>query len=1325
MVGDHRNPVFGRPVTSSRRVGCSKSVAVKGGHAVAFTISLVFLLVFVGAAHAAPETIAGSGTGAGEVLSPRGTAVDQGTGDVYVADYNFSGVEGETARIDKFDSDGNFLLAWGWGVADGSDELQTCGPEAVPPTSNCVTSPNALSATGPGAIIPDAVAVDQASGDVYVVDRSRRRVTKFSSSGQFLFMIGKEVNLGGGTPSTPGNICTAEHLANGDTCGEGGFGTGPNEFSSPLPIAVDSSGVVWVGDEDRIASFSSSGVAGSEITLAGAGATESLALDSAGNFFVKSALLEGIRKLEAGTGALLETLDAAGQPLTVTLDEGDNVYVGDATGSYHFKVYNPAGEQILQFGAGQVLGRPSGNALAIGESARKLYVASNGTFPPSERAVQAFPLPERGPLIEKQGAEDLLPTAATLTATINPEGEETTYRFEYGTSESYGQSTPTATLPGSGFEGEDVEAQLAGLLPDTTYHFRVVATNHCNPSEPAEECTVQGEDQTFTTLPAVAIGAQWATDVTAHSAILHAELDPLGVEAEAWLEYGTDDGYGIVIPLANLGDGFGPLTRQAFLTGLQAATTYHFRFVARDERDGVTYTVPGPDRTFTTQFDGLGFELADNRVWEMVSPPDKHGARLVGGGEIHLQASADGNGLAYQSKTPIEPDPEGNRIPEPSMNLARRDPSGSWRSLDITPPNDRVTGVAIGNGTEYKLFSSDLSEALVHPRSGTPLSPEASERTPYLRENTDPPTYTPLLTGKEPFANVPPGIEFGGGGGAVGGVFLGGASPDFRHFALTSNVPLVEGATIGGGSLYEWSNGQIKPVSVLPSGEGGELVGSAIFGSDRSSARGAVSADGSRIFWSAGDNPSSTTALYVRDTEAEETGRLDVVQPDGDGDGLARPVFQGASADGSVVFFTDSHRLTEGASSNGSDLYRCELPPGSVAAGCATLTNLSVPTASGESAEVQGVATALTEDGESIYFVARGVLDEAPNDHEESAVSGEPNLYLWEQGEGTRFIATLVDEDRTVWGVTPAFQEGQAGQLGASASPSGRYLAFMSRRSLTGYDNRDAATGEPAQELFRYDALTGELECVSCNPTGARPRAANAPGLLSLVNPTDLWQGERTAAVLPQPAVLSLKGISLYRPRVVLDNGRVFFNAVDPLVPADSNGQWDVYQYEPTGVGDCLVSSSGASVSRVAGGCVSLLSSGTAEEEAAFFDASETGDDAFFFTPARLSVFDEDDAVDIYDARVDGVRATRPVFPECLGEACQPPPRAPNDPTPASANFNGPGNVRPAARKQCPKGKRRVKRQGRVRCVVKKKQSRPRKSQQGKRKAGGDRRVTR
>jgi hypothetical protein len=707
------------------------------------------------------------------------------------------------------------------------------------------------------------------------------------------------------------------------------------------------------------------------------------------------------------------------------------------------------------------------------------------------------------------------------------------------------------------------------------------------------------------------------------------------------------------------------------------------------------------DRTFTTQFGGLGFGLADDRVWEMVSPPNKHGAKLIRISEVHFQASLDGAALAYPSRLSIEEDPEGNRILEPSTSLARRNADGSWRSKDITPPNDRVTPLTIGNGGEYKLFKPDLSAALVEPRSGTSLSPEASERTPYLRENAEPPVYTPLVTGKEPYANVPPGTEFGGGERPIGFVTTIGASSDFRHFALRSDVPLVENAPSSGQTVYEWSEGQIEPVSVLPVDEGGEIVEAHFVGSGEGSVRGALSEGGSRVFWSTGTY-GSTTGLYVRDTEAGESGRLDVKQTGASGVGTARPVFQGASADGTVVFFTDSRQLSADASSNGFDLYRCELPLGSIASGCATLTNISVPIAAGENAKVLGIAPAINEDGTRVYFVAQGVLDDEANALGDGAVSGQPNLYLWQQGDGVRFIATLSDEDRSDWGGSLLSPNSIEAQLTAVASPNARYLAFMSQRSLTGYDNRDGESGEAAQEVFRYDAVTGDLGCASCNPSRSRPDAPVRATTAPLIDPWDLWLGQRAAATLPEAVSTYTTGISLYRPRSVLDNGRVFFNAIDPLVSADSNGQWDVYQYEPTGVGDCLVSSGGSSTSRAAGGCVSLLSSGTAVDEAGFLDAGETGDDAFFLTSARLSVLDEDLEVDIYDARVGGVPATRSPISECLGDACQPMAKVPIDPTPASAGFKGTGNLRPVARKRCPRSKRAVRRHGRVRCVSRK-----------------------
>ncbi|HEY7456510.1 MAG TPA: hypothetical protein VH703_04465 [Solirubrobacterales bacterium] len=1249
------------------------------------------LLAALGAAsaQAAPEIIAEDGTGAGQVHNALSVAVDQSTGDLYVAEGS------NNKRVSKFDSNGDFLLAWGWGVADESDEFQICGPAASPPTSRCFAGQNPDGGLQPaGAVYADSVAVDQSSGAVYVPDGSNHRVSKFTSSGQFVFMVGRNVNktkvADGGATQAEKNICTA---ASGDTCGKGESGTGPNEFlqsSFPyrLSAAVDSSGVVWVGDDSRIASFDSSGAYVSEAAIAGAGGTVALGIDAAsGDFYAISASLAGVRRYEpsgtpVNTLTLTDTLDAADEPQSLAVDSGGNLFVDDCGPapsnlcpmSHRLKVFNPAGEQVSQFGAGQVAtalfanAGPQGNALALDGSAGALYAAV------IEGYVKRFAAPEPGPLPEDQHVEDLEPTTVTLAAKLNPEGHETSYHFEWGTSESYGESTPTETLAGTGFDSEAVAAELEELIPETTYHFRLVATNHCNNAEPAEECTVAGPDTTFTTRPAVAIDAQWATDVTARSAVVHAEIDPIGVEAEWWVEYGTDATYGSQSPASSLEAGLSDVSLATLFTGLEPGTTYHYRFVASDERDGTEYTVHGADRSFTTQLSGLGFSLADNRAWEMVSPAQKYGARISFVANGQIQAAGDGEAVTYLSVNSTEAHPEGNRAIESSSTLARRGVGGAWSNRDITPPHTEVTFYPLGLGLEYKLFSADLSRGLLDQRDSAPLSPEASERTPYLRQNTEPATYIPLLTGKEGFANVPAGTEFGGDPEAgLAPVQIKGATPDLSHILLGSSIPLVEGVSGGAfapNALYEWAGGQLRPASVQPEGEGGAVVGGGL-GGDVTSLRKAVSDDGSRVFWTANGG-----GLYVRDMDREETVRLDVVQPGAYGTGAANPVFQGADAAGTVAFFTDSRNLTEDANQQGRDLYRCEVTVESEELGC-ELTDIS---ANGdESAEVQGIS-GMGDDATHVYFVARGVLDVEANGQGEVAVPDRPNLYRWQEGAGTRFVATLSGEDFHGWG---AYGAGtlccRASQTSAAASPSGRYLAFMSERSLTGYDNRDAVTGEKLEEVFRYDAATDELICASCNPSGASPRGL-VPGDAGLLaqefDPQFLWSGRAVAAVLPEATKLDEGGVSLYRPRAVHDNGRLFFNAADSLVPADSNGNGDVYEYEPMGLGDCTASSGAAATSRAAGGCVSLISSGTNDGTSSFLDASVGGDDVFFYTAAQLSVSDEDHVNDVYDARVDGVMAKLTPRAECLGEACQPAVNPPNDPTPASASFKGAGNLR-------------------------------------------------
>jgi hypothetical protein len=1101
----------------------------------------------------------------------------------------------------------------------------------------------------------NGVALDQQTGAVYVLDGDAGILHKFDADGQPLDFTG-----------------TAAYISGNEITG-----LAPYLDYNKAQVAVDStSHVVYVTEQHSIRAFEEDGEAA---------------------------------VFTAGPGVGTSEIPGFGELVGVAVDSNGAIYARDHGGTV--SVFASSGESLTSFalptsGSGN-LGLASNGSVYVAEE-----VSDVQRFVPSEFPVAATTTYTAGVPLEQTFGE------FTFGAGVDPVSGDV-YVIEGFSSwikkfDSTGAFVRFFDKPEEDDEVTGTGQGIAVVGGGEEFQFYLGVNG-----DSGGQVAIFGEE-VIEGPPDIASTS--AIDVTANSAILRTKVNPNTAETTYRFEYGLEDCaisacMSVPVSGSHIAAGHRLVQVQQDVLGLKAGTTYHYRVVAENSF-GVT---EGPDHTLMTQVAALGFQLSDSRAWEMVSPPDKHGGLLIGpaiGGVI--QASKDGNELAYLSMASIEANPDGNRILEPSTVLGRRDAAG-WRSKDITPPNERV-GTGSGTaGAEYRLFSSDLDTAVVEPRSGTPLSPQATERTPYLRQNTQPPIYTPLVTGKEGFANVPAGTEFGGGSGPTSSVDLKAASADLKHLGLRSLVPLAAGAPTGQ-TLYEWSGGQLHPVSVLPAAEGGGMVEARLFGSGLGAVRNAISEDGSRVFWSTGEYGSSgsTTALYMRDTQAEETVRLDVVQPDGSGSDSnsdSGPLFQGASSDGGVVFFTDTVQLTEDASPSSEDLYRCEFPAGAGASGCTTLTNISAPPAgSGENAEVLGVLAGMSDDARTVYFVARGELDQAPNVAGDSAVSGEPNLYAWREGFGVRFIATLSDEDQMDWGGGNG--PGRADRLIAAASPGGRYLAFMSERSLTGYDNTDAITGKPLEEVYRYDAVADRLDCVSCNPSGGSPLGeigADALGARPLVDPLNILMGRALAAALPEAIVMGVAVNPFYRPRGVLDNGRVLFNAIDALVPADSNGEWDVYQYEETGVGNCSTSSGGPAASRSAAGCVSLLSSGTAEEEAGLLDASVSGDDVFFLTSARLSITDEDDELDVYDARVDGVVATLEPSAECLGEACQPAAIVPNDPTPASANFRGPGNLKAGARKRCARNKRAVRRNGKARCVPRKKARRSHRASQDRR----------
>jgi hypothetical protein len=160
------------------------------------------------------------------------------------------------------------------------------------------------------------------------------------------------------------------------------------------------------------------------------------------------------------------------------------------------------------------------------------------------------------------------------------------------------------------------------------------------------------------------------------------------------------------------------------------------------------------------QASGSALALPDGRQWELVSPPNKNGAvisALEKEGAV-TQAATDGGAFTWGADTSIGSEPAGNRSFEWSQIFSTRG-AGGWSSHDIAGSHEAATGLLNGNLSEYKFFSSDLSLGLVEPKGETPLSPEASEQTIYLRDDAGG-GYLPLVTA----ANVPPGTKFGGQG---------------------------------------------------------------------------------------------------------------------------------------------------------------------------------------------------------------------------------------------------------------------------------------------------------------------------------------------------------------------------------------------------------------------------------------------------------------------------------------------------------------------------------------------------------------------------------
>ncbi len=584
---------------------------------------------------------------------------------------------------------------------------------------------------------------------------------------------------------------------------------------------------------------------------------------------------------------------------------------------------------------------------------------------------------------------------------------------------------------------------------------------------------------------------------------------------------------------------------------------------------------------------GAAANLPDCRAWEQISPVDKGGNDIMNTSAV--AASTDGNRALFYAAGAFA---GAETVTYETTYVGARGAT-DWltRGADgPLVPTGMLIKATLG-------MSDDGTKAVVAATHA--LAPGAIDggSNLYVRDLTQPHSYRLIVANESPAMYQ----EMTGFGGQF--AYLGGNS-DLSAVGFTATVPMVEGAPEGMRAAYLWHDGRLSLASRLPNGAA--LEASARLADTPPRDQNIVSEDGTRLTFEVNRESmnSGNRTLYQH---VEGQGTSLVVRSRRAGDDASAPgeaLAWEASADGRTVTFVSTEPLTDDAEFSGvrpNWLYRWTADDDQ-------LVNL---TATHTAPDAGGLGLGLlrvSPDGRYSWFFAMKPLRPGTN-------PGAAGLiYVVDSQTGALHVVAALDREGSMPDVR--------------VSPNGRHIAFQSFSSVLGNDNADQACkafGRPGDDGFCGNVYTWSVEspasaptCLSCGPDGMhRIGAAASFGWLATT-----FDGRQS--------------------RAVLDDGRVFFDSADRLVPGDGNDVGDVYQYTP-------------------GRGLALLSSGVSGEPASFGDAAPDGSNVFFVTADRLVPQDRDALGDLYTARIGGGLASQHVAPRdpgggCTGEACRPAP---------------------------------------------------------------------